>query len=385
MSRSEDQRTEPPVLFSEIPLGPHGQFRLGRATLNRPRALNALGRDMIGLLLEQLPRWAEDPNIVAVWLDGEGDRAFCAGGDVVQVYLSMTSEDRYAEDEALDYFSHEYRLDHMIHVFPKPLICWGNGIVMGGGLGLMVGAGTRVVTEQTRIAMPEITISLFPDVGGSWFLNRMPGHSGRFVALTAAHLNASDALFAGLADRFIPHGAHERVLQAMRDEHWSGDPHQDQARLDRLLRGYSHLGNAGIRKQLPASPLRQHLDRINDLVDHPTLAETVHAICGLTDNDPWLQQAAANLRQGSPTAAHVINHQLQRARHWSLAEVFRAELELAVNCCRLGEFQEGVRALLIDKDKQPRWRYPDVESVEQQFVDAHFEPLPQPNPLADLE
>ncbi len=378
-----DQNAEAPVQLQEIPLGPSGQFRLGVATLNRPKSLNALGRDMIGALLDQLPRWAEDPNIVAVWLDGEGDRAFCAGGDVVQVYLAMTSDDEDTEATALDYFSHEYRLDHLIHVYPKPLICWGDGIVMGGGLGLMAGAGTRVVTERTRIAMPEVTIGLFPDVGGSWFLNRMPGHTGRFIGLTGAQLNATDALFAGLADRFIPHQEQEHVLQALRDEHWSGDPHQDQARLDRLLRRFSHLGN-GKRHAMPESPLRRHFDRISELVDHPTLAETVHAITGLTDRDDWLQKAAATLRHGSPTAAHVINEQLMRARHWSLAETFRHELVLALNCCRLGEFQEGVRALLIDKDRKPHWRYPDVESVERTFVEAHFENTLTENPLADL-
>ncbi|MCH8551523.1 MAG: enoyl-CoA hydratase/isomerase family protein [Natronospirillum sp.] len=379
-----DDKTDAPVLLQEIPLGPSGQLRLGRASLNRPKSLNALGRDMIGILLEQLSEWADDPNIVAVWLDGEGGKAFCAGGDVVQVYLAMASDDEDTEAAAIDYFSHEYRLDHLIHVFPKPLICWGDGIVMGGGLGLMAGASTRIVTETTRIAMPEITIGLFPDVAGSWLLNRMPGHTGRFIGLTGAHLNASDALFAGLADRFIPHDDQERVLQALRDEHWSGGPHEDQARLDRLLRRFSHLANDKVHRHLPESPLRQHYDRINELVDHPTLVETVHAITGLTDKDPWLQKAAKTLQHGSPTAAHVINEQLARARHWSLAECFRQELVLAINCCLLGEFQEGVRALLIDKDRQPHWRYPDVESVEMQFVDAHFEQRWAENPLADL-
>ena len=383
MARLQNSRSsEPPIQLQEIPIGPGQRYRLGRATLNSPKSLNALSLDMIQQLLDQLSEWADDPNLVAIWLEGAGDKAFCAGGDVVQVYRAMAEYGEDENPEAIDYFSHEYRLDHLLHTFPKPVICWGHGIVMGGGMGLMPGADFRIVTEQSRLAMPEITISLFPDVGGSWFLNRMPGRTGRFVALTGAPMNASDALFAGLADRCIAHENKGEVLAAIREAPWDGSPAHNRHMLNRLLRDIAH--HEAHELHLPDSQLRTHFDRINQLMDHPDIEGVVHAITGLTDSAPWLQQAAATLKKGSPAAAWVIDRQLTRARYWSLAEVFQHELVLAVNCCRLGEFREGVRALLIDKDKQPRWRYPDIESVEAEFVDAHFVNHWTDNPLSDL-
>ncbi|MEX0584481.1 MAG: enoyl-CoA hydratase/isomerase family protein [Natronospirillum sp.] len=371
-----------PVLMQEIPLGTAQKFRLGRLTLNRPTALNALNLDMIEILLQQLQAWSNDPSIVMVWLEGAGDRAFCAGGDVVEVYLSMARNGAEINQHAVDYFSREYRLDHLIHTYRKPLVCWGQGVVMGGGLGLLAGAGYRVVTDQSRLAMPEITIGLFPDVGGSWFLNRMPGHTGRFAALTGAQLNAADALFAGLADRYIAHDQKAKVLHALRNASWNGEEAQDHLTVDRLLREFAQLSSRT--KPMAESNLRQHFDRINQLVDHPTLAETVYAISGLRDDDPWLQKAAQTLQHGSPSSAYVIDRQLRQTRTASLVEVFQQELNLAVACCHLGEFQEGVRALLVDKDKAPQWQFPDIASVEPAFVEAHFDTALNPNPLQDL-
>lgn len=380
---SDHHADEPAVILREDPLDKTGRFRLGRVTLNREKSLNALGKDMIDILLHQLPIWAKDPTIVAVWLEGAGDKAFCAGGNIVQVYESMKTHGDAENPAAIDYFSHEYRLDYMIHTYPKALVCWGNGIVMGGGLGLMAGAGFRVVTEHTRMAMPEVTISLFPDVGASWFLNRLPGHTGRFLGLTAAQINGPDALFAGLADRYISHDLRDDVIDACREADWQEDMAQDRLILDRILREFE--GHSRAASPPPESNLRRHLDRINELTDQPTLVETFNAITGVEEDDPWLQKAARTLKQGSPTAVHVIDRQLRRARHWSLADTFRHELVLATNCCRLGEFQEGVRALLIDKDKQPQWRFPDIESVDPAFVDAHFEEHWHQNPLANLD
>lgn len=377
---------ESAVLVQEIPLGSSHQFRLGRVTLNRPKAHNALNLEMIDTLLNQLTEWANDPNIVMVWLDGAGEKAFCAGGDVVEVYLSMVRHSTDPNDavnaEALTYFSHEYRLDHMLHTYSKPLMCWGHGLVMGGGLGLLAGAGYRIVTEQSQLAMPEITIGLFPDVGGSWFLNRMPGRTGLFAALTGARMNAADALFAGLADRYIASDQQDALLAALRDAAWEGAPDRDHLTLDRLLR---ELARKSERSQpMPPSNLRRHFDRINELLDYPTVPEKVFSIIGLTDDDPWLQKAARTLDAGSPAAAFVIDRQLRQTRVASLAEALQQELALAVACCRLGEFQEGVRALLIDKDRAPVWRFPDVASVDPAYVDAHFETALNPNPLQDL-
>src|SRR5690606_15192614 len=189
---------------------------IGIATLNVPRALNALSLEMIDLLKMQLDDWQQDARIAAVWLDAEGDKAFCAGGDVVRLYQSMVDtptgeRNHYAEA----FFGREYQLDYLLHTYGKPVICWGHGIVMGGGLGLMSGCSHRVVTEKSRIAMPEITIGLHPDVGGSWFLSRMPGRTGLFLGLTGANINAADALYIGLADRAIGSGLKAQVFDAL--------------------------------------------------------------------------------------------------------------------------------------------------------------------------
>src|SRR6218665_970439 len=191
--------THPSVLLRTLPTANGHQF--GHATLNAPASLNALTLPMVDALHTQLQAWAADPQVAGVVLDGSGDKAFCAGGDVVGLYHAMRAAGpgRVPADAAA-FFEREYRLDHPIHTHPQPPPWWGHGIVMGGGIGLMAGASHRVVTPRSRLAMPEITLGLYPDVGGSWFLPRLPGRTGLFLALTGAPLNAADALWAGLAD-----------------------------------------------------------------------------------------------------------------------------------------------------------------------------------------
>ncbi|WP_334167975.1 enoyl-CoA hydratase/isomerase family protein, partial [Achromobacter mucicolens] len=190
-----------PVLFEERSAA--NGMRFGIATLNAPQTLNGLSLEMVDLLADRLDAWARDPGVALVVLQGAGDKAFCAGGDLHGLYRSMTEntgKPSWSNTYARTFFEREYRLDYRIHTYPKPVLCWGHGIVMGGGIGLMMGASHRVVSETSRLAMPEVSIGLFPDVGGSWLLNRMPGRSGVFLALTGAQLNTSDAFFAGLAD-----------------------------------------------------------------------------------------------------------------------------------------------------------------------------------------
>ncbi|MFY0663280.1 MAG: enoyl-CoA hydratase/isomerase family protein [Natronospirillum sp.] len=369
--------TENVVLFQEIPLS--NGYLMGRATLNHEKSLNALSRDMIELLLPQLQAWEDNPQVVMVWLDGAGDRAFCAGGNVVQVYHDMVAARADADSDTLpdvrlaqEYFSLEYELDLYLHNFPKPLLCWASGVVMGGGMGLMQGAHFRVVTETSRLAMPEITIGLYPDVGASWFLNRLPGKTGLFLGLTGAQINAADALFCGLADRFLPNSQHDALLETLKAQSWYGEARADEQLLGRLLRDASLQALAQEPNMLAASPVRQHLDRINRLTDQADLATIYASITNLQDDDPWLQKAAATLRHGSPASAVLIYEQLRRAKHWSLAETFEQELIVSTNCCRYGEFQEGVRALLIEKDRQPKWRFERVEDVDPSYISGHF-------------
>ena len=368
-----------PVIFSTVTTASGLQF--GRATLNTPASLNALSLAMVDLLSPQLDAWATDPTIAGVVLDAAGDKAFCAGGDVISLYRSIRAAGPgQVPLEAARFFEREYRLDYRIHTYPKPFLCWGHGIVMGGGIGLLAGASHRVVTPKTRLAMPEIGIGLYPDVGGSWFLGRAPGRVGLFLALTGAPLNASDACFAGLADVVLNHAYQGRVLEAIAAARWVGSFDVDSPRLSQLLDAFT----ADVVK--PASPLASHGDRIHALIGHDTLVDIAPSLEALAaDADPWLAAAGAAFAKGSPTSARLSLEMQRRARHLSLADVFRLEYRASVGCCMHPDFAEGVRALLVDKDRTPRWSPATLTAVTDAWIAEHLAPAsPGPHPLADL-
>jgi enoyl-CoA hydratase/carnithine racemase len=370
--------TDEPVLFETIATA--SGHLVGRATLNTPAVLNALSLAMIDRLDAQLIAWAADAQVAAVVLGGVGDRAFCAGGDVVRVYHAIRAAGPGqvpAEGEA--FFEREYRLDYRIHTFPKPILCWGHGIVMGGGIGLMAGASHRVATPRTRLAMPEIGIGLFPDVGGSWFLSRMPGRCGLFLALTGAPLNASDARFAGLADVVLPHERLPDVLAAVAAERWEGEREADGARLSHLLGQFAT-------DDLPASSLLAHLGRIDTVIGHDRLEDVAPRLAALaSDADAWLAQAGSTFVTGSPTSAALSFELQRRSRLSALADVLRLEYQAAVGCCAHHDFAEGVRALLVDKDRSPRWQPATLAEVVPGLIDAHLAPrFDGPHPLIDL-
>lgn len=354
--------------------------RFGRATLNAPAKLNALTLAMIDRLDPQLAAWAEDPMIVGVVLDGAGERAFCAGGDVVSVHHAIrATAPGHIPQLASDFFEREYRLDYNLHTFPKPLLCWGDGIVMGGGTGLLAGASHRVVTPATRMAMPEISIGLFPDVAGSWFLSRMPGRVGLFLALTGAPLNAADAVFTGLADFVAPHKSLTSILESVAAARWHGDRDTDSAQLSHLLARLSV-------DDLPPSNVRARLDTINETIGLDRLEDVAVRLAALADaDDPWLAHAGVTFVKGSPTSAALSFELQRRARHLSLADVFRLEYQAAVGCCLHHDFAEGVRAALVDKDRRPRWQPATLTDVSSEWIDAHLQPrFAGPHPLSDL-
>lgn len=367
--------SDDPILIEDLPTA--GGQVIKHVTLNAPKALNSLSLDMAKRLQPQLVDWDADANVAAVFIEGAGDKAFCAGGDIVQIYKGITGEGDAAYPDA--FFEHEYRLDYTLHTLRKPVVTWGDGITMGGGLGILVAGSHRVVTENARLAMPEITIGLFPDVGGTWFLNRMPGRAGLFLGLTGSHMNAGDALFTGLADRFLPAEARDDILNGLAAvEDWS-EPHHA---VGRVLRKRAHDDD----RHAPASNVRKHLDRINDVTDADTLAEIVAAIRGLeSDDDKWLAKAAASLDSGCAVTAHLVHEQIRRGAHLSLRDCFQRELKMARQCVRHPDFREGVRALLIDKDGKPNWRFASVAEVPHDYVEAHFAPSWEgEHPLADL-
>lgn len=358
---------ESPVLFREVTAA-NGR-RIGYAQLNAEKSLNALNLSMIRLLDPQLQRWAADPGIACVVLHGAGEKAFCAGGDVRSLYRAILDHQGPPPNLAnMAFFDEEYSLDHRIHQYPKPLMVWGSGIVMGGGLGLMAGASHRVVTETSRVAMPEISIGLFPDVGGSWFLRRMPGRMGLFLALTGASINGHDLLVSGLGDHFLRSADREALFARLAALEWSGESAVDGAALTALLQEFS----AAAQELLPASPLKRHAQAMEALCAGATLAEVHAAITGYAGEDAWLKRAAATLAAGSPTTAALVWALRERCAAMSLAEVFRLELVVALQCCAHPDFAEGVRALLIDKDNAPKWTPATLAEVTPEWVAEHF-------------
>ena len=354
---------------------------IGEITLNAERSLNALTLEMIEQILPRLQAWQDDDRIVAVLLDSAGEKAFCAGGDVVNLYKAITGEGD--PDFPQRFFDTEYRLDYLLHTYPKPVVCWGNGIVMGGGMGLLSGSSHRVVTETSRLAMPEVTIGLYPDVGASWFLNRLPNGTGRFLAMTGSQINAPDAVHLGLADRAIASQHREALAQQLLSATW-GEGSQTDAHgvVNSILRELEQASQSAF-AELDA-PVYQSTALIRELMDHDTIEQIVAAILAVDTDEKWFSKAQKTLAHGSAVSIKLIDEQLKRAKHMSLAEVFQSELELSVQCCRHREFPEGVRALLVDKDGQPAWTYPDVASVEPSFIDGLLASPWEKNPLADL-
>ncbi|SHH76922.1 enoyl-CoA hydratase/isomerase family protein [Ferrimonas marina] len=353
--------------------------QIGVASLNSERSLNALSLAMVDSLTEQLDRWAEDDRIVCIWLQGSGDKAFCAGGDIRAIYEAAKAAPGELTEAVTDFFSREYRLDHKIHRFPKPMVVWGSGIVMGGGLGLMAGASHRIATETSRIAMPEISIGLFPDVGGTWFLNRMPGQCGRFLALTGYSMNGADARYVGLADHLVLSERRSALLDALTSLGWQGEA-GDRDMLSGYLRGLEEQDLP----QLPESLLHREQASIDAVMQGDSLAQVAGQLNEAASQADWLARPAKTLQAGSPITAHLIWHQLSACGDWSIEQVFQQELVWAVRCAQQGDFVEGVRALLIDKDRNPQWRFTQREEVTPDWL-ARFHQSPfATNPLADL-
>jgi enoyl-CoA hydratase/carnithine racemase len=370
-----------PVNFSEK-LTANGKI-IAIAELNAPKSLNALSLPMILLLTEQLKVWQNNDAIAVVVLKGAGDKAFCAGGDVVSLYHHFKNENFPISDEtivsskALDFFQHEYQLDQLIHSFKKPILAWTNGYVMGGGVGLMAGASHKVSTEKTLMAMPEVTIGLYPDVGASWFLNKMPNNIGLFLGLTGSMFNGVDAKLLGLADYLIASDKLGVIEKKLIDTDW-----EDKNNNHQLL--HDTLAELSIKvSDQPETLIVKHETVIAGLTRSDNIAEIYQAIldCDLsvfnekTTDDKWLQQAQTKIQNGSPLSCALIYQQLKRSKEYTLAQCFESELNLSLRCCQQTEFSEGVRALLVDKDKKPQWRYNNVNDIDHKIIKWFFKPL----------
>ena len=341
-----------------------GSNRVGRLSLNAPKTLNSLTRDMVETLTDRLMAWRDDNSIAAIVIDGAGEKAFCAGGDVQALRDSSVGTPGGPCEYAENFFAREYRMNYILHTFPKPVVCWGHGVVMGGGLGILAGCSHRIVSERTRIGMPEVTIALFPDVGGSWFLNKMPGHLGRFLALTAANINATDALYSGLGTHFLAHSQYGEFLDRLTAAPWDEGSGSDAVA--------GALAGMNATADLPAAQAEPSMETVNDWMAGDDLAAIVDRVLSWEGDDPWLGRARDGLVHGSKLAASWIFRQLNNTRDATLEAVFASELRLATHIMRHPEFGEGVRALLVDKDRNPQWTYPSVAAVPPQVLDSFF-------------
>lgn len=336
---------------------------LGVITLNRPRALNALSLEMIGILDPLLRRWATDPAIRAVVVRGAGDRAFCAGGDLHTLYeAGAKASAMVAEHPERDFFRREYVLNWRIHHFPKPYIALIDGVVMGGGIGLSVHGSHRVATERTLFAMPECGIGLFPDVGGGWFLAHCPGEVGVYLGLTGYRGKAPDALYAGIATHYLPTAALEAVVDDLAAADWQDDA---SVVVDRILAAHEDdPGAAPLAAARPAIDRHFAFDRVEAILDSLAIAD-----------DDWAATARTDILRGSPTSLKVTLRQLRLCRDLDYDTCVTVEYRLSQACLAGHDLFEGIRAVVVDKDRTPRWRPAELAAVDDATVDRYFAPL----------
>ena len=333
----------------------------GHVVLNRPNVLNAVSHDMLLRLEQKLLEWKADSGIALVTIAGAGDRAFAAGGDIRDLY------ENGRKDGSLNYrfYEDEYRVNILIKRYSKPCVSFVDGINMGGGVGLSVHASYRVAGERTVFAMPETGIGLFPDVGGSYFLSRMPGGIGLFLGLTGTRLKVADCVCAKAADAFVPSKSHREVLLALS----AMEPLSNRKALDRKI---AHRLAEFSADPGPA-PLAANRRMIDQCFQAATLEEVLSALSDL--GTEWSMQLLGLLATKSPTSLKVAFRQLRLGAGLKFEDCMRMEYRLARACMDGHDFYEGVRAVIVDKDNDPHWKPPTIEAVKEEMLDAMFAPI----------
>jgi enoyl-CoA hydratase len=323
----------------------------GRLRLNRPRAIHALTEGMCTTMIAALQAWRNDAAVEVVMLDHAEGRGFCAGGDVVAA----------STDAALakSFFHEEYRLNHLLFTYAKPTVAFMDGVTMGGGVGIAQPCKYRVATENTLLAMPESGIGLFPDVGGGWYLSRLDGHMGEYLALTGQRLDGAECCALGLATHYIPSSALGALKSAI-----AADP----GALEALLDDESVTP--------PAAGIIAHCEAIDRLFAHERLEDVLAALAG--DKSQWAEATLGTLSKKSPQACKVgLKLVIEARTRTDFGDEMRAEYGIASHVCQRPDFREGVRALLIDRDNKPVWNPSTPEDVTDHMIDIIFAPLPE--------
>ena len=334
--------------------------RVGCITLNRAKALNALSLPMVRLITQALLEFQQNPQVLAVLVRGRGKEEpfghFCAGGDIRFFHQAA----RDGDDQLSHFFTEEYALNHLIHTYTKPYVAFMEGVVMGGGMGISQGASVRIVTDRTQMAMPETHIGLFPDVGGGYFLSRCPGHIGEYLGLTGQKINGAQALQAGLADGLIEAQRLPLIWKTL-----LSTPFESGEAVERWLQSqFARIESASF-------PDKAAIDRCFSM---PTPLEISLAL--EQDNSSWAAQALASLQKASPLMVYVVLAQIRKARGMGLADNLRMERGLVHQCFHLREHSEtveGIRALAIDKDHQPKWSHTHLNKVGPHEWQSFFE------------
>ncbi|WP_407270078.1 enoyl-CoA hydratase/isomerase family protein [Radiobacillus sp. PE A8.2] len=335
--------------------------QVGWIKLNRPKALNSLDYEMVIAIYQKLNEWKESPEVKVIGIEGEGEKAFCAGGDMVAFYNRRYSTDDYP----LQFFQTEYQMDLLIHNYPKPVVALVDGYVMGGGVGIAAGASHRIVTEKTKWSMPEMNIGFFPDVGASYFLNQMPGYIGRYLALTSQLIKGNDLIYVGAADYYVTTASLAELKAAL-----SSTEYDDQAvneEVNRLIEKFSKQAVQGSQIMIDELEINQHfcfdsLEQIMDSLKNKALA-----------NSSWEKETLLTLQKKPPTSLKVALKQNLEGEGKTIFDCLKMELELSLNFMEHADFYEGVRAVLVDKDHAPMWNPSQLQEVSDRDVAKFFE------------
>ena len=333
---------------------------VGWITLDRAEKLNALSYDMINMLYEQLTKWQYDESVYFLCMEGAGEKAFSAGGDVNHLYQKRNDD---VESYAFGFFFTEYCMNMMMHMYPKPIVTYMNGIVMGGGVGVAVAGSHRIVNEKTKWAMPEMNIGLYPDVGGSYFLNQAPGNLGRYLALTSKAIKPLDVLHINAADYYMKSDSWVSLKKMFDIFEWSGDVEEQ---LSYLITQHESVVDDGSDLELRQETIDKHFS-----------FDTVEAIINSLDEssrhgDDWAEKIKSILLEKSPTSLKVTLEQLIKGQDLPIKECLIMELNMSMNFMKYHDFFEGVRSVLVDKDRNPTWSPNNLGDVSNDDVKGYF-------------